>query len=89
MGGDCGAVGVVRSLGRAGIPTVFLQGKNPLAGYSRYTARCRFFKPIAFATFTIDDLKPCLVDLPMSLRRWFAKNIEIDASPNGPLTCST
>jgi predicted ATP-grasp superfamily ATP-dependent carboligase len=39
MGGDCGAVGVVRSLGRAGIPTVFLKGKNPLAGYSRYTSR--------------------------------------------------
>jgi predicted ATP-grasp superfamily ATP-dependent carboligase len=37
IGGDCGAVGVVRSLGRAGIPTVFLSGKNPLAGYSRYT----------------------------------------------------
>jgi D-aspartate ligase len=39
IGGDCGAVGVVRSLGRAGIPTVFLRGRNPLAVYSRYTTR--------------------------------------------------
>jgi predicted ATP-grasp superfamily ATP-dependent carboligase len=39
IGGDCGAVGVVRSLGRAGIPTVFLRGRNPLAAYSRYTTR--------------------------------------------------
>ncbi len=37
IGGDCGALGVVRSLGRAGIPCFFLKGKNPLAGFSRYT----------------------------------------------------
>jgi D-aspartate ligase len=37
IGGDCGALGVVRSLGRAGIPCFFLKGKNPLAGLSRYT----------------------------------------------------
>ena len=37
IGGDCGALGVVRSLGRAGIPCFFLRGKNPLAGFSRYT----------------------------------------------------
>jgi D-aspartate ligase len=37
IGGDCGALGVVRSLGRAGIPCLFLKGKNPLAGFSRYT----------------------------------------------------
>jgi predicted ATP-grasp superfamily ATP-dependent carboligase len=39
LGGDCGAVGVVRSLGRAGIPTLFLKGRNPLAAYSRYTTQ--------------------------------------------------
>jgi D-aspartate ligase len=39
LGGDCGAVGVVRSLGRAGIPAVFLKGRNPLAAYSRYTTQ--------------------------------------------------
>lgn len=39
LGGDCGAVGTVRSLGRAGIPTIFLRGRNPLAAYSRYTTQ--------------------------------------------------
>jgi D-aspartate ligase len=39
IGGDCGALGLVRSLGRARIPTVFLRGKNPVAAYSRYTSR--------------------------------------------------
>lgn len=39
IGGDCGALGVVRSLGRAGIPVFFLAGKNPLAAYSRYTTQ--------------------------------------------------
>lgn len=39
MGGDCGALGVIRGLGRSGIPTFFLEGRNPLAGYSRYTTQ--------------------------------------------------
>jgi D-aspartate ligase len=39
IGGDCGALGVVRSLGRAGVPTFFLSGRNRLASYSRYTRR--------------------------------------------------
>jgi D-aspartate ligase len=39
IGGDCGALGVARSLGRAGIPVFFLAGKNPLAAYSRYTTQ--------------------------------------------------
>ena len=39
IGGDCGALGVVRSLGRAGVPTFFLSGRNRLASYSRYTTR--------------------------------------------------
>ena len=39
IGGDCGAVGAVRSLGRAGIPIFFLVGRNPLAAYSRYTTQ--------------------------------------------------
>lgn len=39
MGGDCGALGVIRGLGRAGIPAFFLEGRNPLASYSRYTTR--------------------------------------------------
>lgn len=39
LGGDCGALGVIRGLGRAGIPVVFLEGRNPLANYSRYTAQ--------------------------------------------------
>src|SRR5258708_1312616 len=29
----------MRSLGRAGIPTFFLAGRNPLAPYSRYTTQ--------------------------------------------------
>jgi D-aspartate ligase len=36
MGGDCGALGVARSLGRLGIPVRFLPGPNRLARYSRY-----------------------------------------------------
>ncbi len=37
MGGDCGALGVARSLGPLGIPIRFLPGANPVARYSRYT----------------------------------------------------
>jgi predicted ATP-grasp superfamily ATP-dependent carboligase len=36
MGGDCGALGVVRALGRRGIDVRVLSGPNPLAGLSRY-----------------------------------------------------
>lgn len=36
MGGDCGALGMARSLGRRGIRVRFLAGPNPLAGFSRY-----------------------------------------------------
>jgi D-aspartate ligase len=39
IGGDCGALGVARSLGRKGIPVIFLSDCNPLAAYSRYTVR--------------------------------------------------
>ena len=39
MGGDCGALGVARSLGRRGVTVRFLSGPNGLAGYSRYTER--------------------------------------------------
>lgn len=39
IGGDCGALGVARSLGRRGIPVFFLSDSNPLAAYSRYTTR--------------------------------------------------
>lgn len=37
MGGDCGALGVARSLGRMGIGIRFLPGPNRIATYSRYT----------------------------------------------------
>lgn len=37
MGGDCGALGVSRSLGRSGIAVRFLAGPNRIAKYSRYT----------------------------------------------------
>jgi len=36
LGGDIGALGVARSLGRRGIPVHFLPGPNPVAGFSRY-----------------------------------------------------
>ena len=39
MGGDSGALGVARSLGRRGITVRFLAGPNPLAGYSRYVEK--------------------------------------------------
>ena len=32
-----------------------------------------FLRPMAFATFAIDDPKPWLIDFPMSLKRWFEK----------------
>jgi D-aspartate ligase len=37
MGGDCGALGVARSLGRNGVAVRFLPGPNRIAGFSRYT----------------------------------------------------
>lgn len=39
LGGDCGALATARSLGRRGIPVIFLPGANPLAGYSRHVRR--------------------------------------------------
>lgn len=39
MGGDCGALGIARSLGRRGIAVRFLPGLNPVAGFSRYMER--------------------------------------------------
>lgn len=39
LGGDAGALGIARSLGRAGIPVIFLPGVNPIAKYSRYVSR--------------------------------------------------
>jgi D-aspartate ligase len=36
IGGDCGALGVARSLGRRGIPVALLPGPNRIATYSRY-----------------------------------------------------
>lgn len=36
MGGDCGALGVARSLGRKGVPVAWLPGSNSIASYSRY-----------------------------------------------------
>ena len=35
LGGDAGAPRIARSLGRAGIPVIFLPGANPIAKYSR------------------------------------------------------
>lgn len=40
ISGDCGALGIVRSLGRHGIPVWFLKGAySPLSSLSRYTRR--------------------------------------------------
>lgn len=40
LGGDCGSLGVVRSLGRRGIPICFVtDNSNPIAKFSRYTGR--------------------------------------------------
>jgi D-aspartate ligase len=40
LGGDCGSLGVVRSLGRHGIPICFVtDNSNPIAKFSRYTSR--------------------------------------------------
>jgi predicted ATP-grasp superfamily ATP-dependent carboligase len=39
MGGDCGALGAARNLGRAGIEVRFLKGPNPIASFSRYAAK--------------------------------------------------
>ena len=40
LGGDCGSLGVVRSLGRHGIPICFVtDNSNPIAKFSRYTNR--------------------------------------------------
>ena len=39
LGGDCGALATARSLGRRGIPVIFLPGANALAGYSRHVHR--------------------------------------------------
>jgi hypothetical protein len=40
LGGDCGSLGIVRSLGRRGIPICFVtDNSNPIAKFSRYTSR--------------------------------------------------
>ena len=40
LGGDCGSLGIVRSLGRRGIPICFVtDNSNPIAKFSRYTNR--------------------------------------------------
>jgi predicted ATP-grasp superfamily ATP-dependent carboligase len=39
LGGDYRALGIVRSLGRRGIPVWVVVGKDRLAGYSRYASR--------------------------------------------------
>ncbi len=36
LGGDCGALATARSLGRRGIPVIFLSGSNKLASFSRH-----------------------------------------------------
>jgi D-aspartate ligase len=36
LGGDCGALATARSLGRRGIPVIFLSGSNRLASFSRH-----------------------------------------------------
>ena len=41
MGGDCGALGAARSLGRLGIDIRFLPGVNSVAGFSRYARRVK------------------------------------------------
>jgi D-aspartate ligase len=46
INGDCGALGIVRSLGRHGIPVWFLKGKSrPLTASSRYTRRSLAWSP--------------------------------------------
>ncbi len=44
LGGDCGSLGVARSLGRRHIPVCFVAGDNPIARFSRYT-HCSFSWP--------------------------------------------
>jgi len=39
LGGAHGALAIVRDLGRAGIPAIFLDHGHPIARYSRYTSR--------------------------------------------------
>src|SRR6202171_1223921 len=40
LGGDCGSLGIARSLGRRGIPVCFItDNSNPIAKFSRYTSR--------------------------------------------------
>jgi D-aspartate ligase len=40
LGGDCGSLGIARSLGRHGIPVCFVtDNSNPIAKFSRYTSR--------------------------------------------------
>jgi len=40
LGGDCGSLGIARSLGRRGIPVYFItDNSNPIAKFSRYTSR--------------------------------------------------
>ncbi len=38
LGGDCGALSAIRSLGRRGIPVQFLKGSHGLASYSRFAS---------------------------------------------------
>jgi predicted ATP-grasp superfamily ATP-dependent carboligase len=47
LGGDCGALTVVRGLGRKGIPVVSLSDNNRLAGFSRYARRVAWPGPLA------------------------------------------
>jgi predicted ATP-grasp superfamily ATP-dependent carboligase len=40
LAGDCGSLGIARSLGRRGIPVCFItDNSNPIAKFSRYTSR--------------------------------------------------
>jgi len=39
LGGDCGALATARSLGRRGIPVIFLSGSNKLASFSKHVRR--------------------------------------------------
>ncbi len=58
MGGAHGSLAVVRSLGRRGIPVVFVTDDHPIAGFSRY-ARAT----LSWAGPDRDDAVRCLIEL--------------------------
>jgi D-aspartate ligase len=59
LGGDCGSLGVVRSLGRRGIPICFVtDNSNPIAKFSRYTSRS-----LSWPGSQHKDAVPFLLDL--------------------------